>query len=60
MAYPQLPLRFGEDERNSMTTDLTRRHLLGVLAGGAAAAIAAFRPVVAQAPTPIVVYKDPT
>src|SRR6476660_8335396 len=45
---------------NSMTTDLTRRDLLGVLAGVTAAAVAAFRPLAAQAPTPIAVYKDPT
>jgi hypothetical protein len=42
------------------TSGITRRRLLGALAGGAAAALAAFRPLAAQTSTPIVVYKDPS
>jgi len=44
---------------HTMEPNLSRRRLLGVLAGSAAAALAAFRPLGAQVPTPIAVYKDP-
>jgi hypothetical protein len=43
-----------------MHSDLTRRRLLGILAGSVAAAAASWRPLAAQAPTPIDVYKDPS
>ena len=44
----------------TVTSDLTRRRLLGLLAGGAAAAVAALKPVAAHTTRPIVVYKDPS